>query len=214
MISKRLENIISFVSKDDYVADIGTDHGYIPIKLKKNNLCKEVVATDINENALNIAKKNIKENNLKIKTYLSDGLTLVLDRRIDTLIIAGMGAASILHIIDTINDLNIKKIIVQSNNDLDKLRISMQKKGFYLQDEKVVFDKKHYYVIDKYTKNKRDLRIFEKHFGIYKKENTNYYNYLYQNISNIKSKIKKKYIFKRIKFNYKLYLLRRVIKRK
>ena len=73
MINKKLKAIASFINTQDTVVDIGCDHAYLAIYLKENKLCKNVYASDINENALNIAKTNIQEHNLDIETILSDG---------------------------------------------------------------------------------------------------------------------------------------------
>ena len=56
MINKKLKAIASFINKHDTVIDIGCDHAYLAIYLKENKLCKNVYASDINQNALNIAK--------------------------------------------------------------------------------------------------------------------------------------------------------------
>ena len=55
MINKKLKAIASFINTQDTVVDIGCDHAYLAIYLKENKLCKNVYASDINENALNIA---------------------------------------------------------------------------------------------------------------------------------------------------------------
>ena len=90
MKSKRLLAIASFIEKNDSVLDLGCDHGYLAIYLKKNNLCKNVIASDISSNALDIANNNIKKYQVDIKTYLSDGLNNINDFY-DTIVIAGMG---------------------------------------------------------------------------------------------------------------------------
>ena len=69
-LSKRLRSLISFVSNEDSLVDVGCDHGYLSIYLKENNLCKSVICSDINNNALNSAISNIKRYNLKIECYL------------------------------------------------------------------------------------------------------------------------------------------------
>ena len=81
MKSLRLATLASFIKKQDRVADIGCDHAYLSCFLAEHNLCEKIIATDINENALKIAKKNIKKKHLnqKIKTYLSDGVNQVDD---------------------------------------------------------------------------------------------------------------------------------------
>ena len=50
-LSKRLRSLISFVSNEDSLVDVGCDHGYLSIYLKENNLCKSVICSDINNNA-------------------------------------------------------------------------------------------------------------------------------------------------------------------
>ena len=74
-LSKRLEAVATLVDIGTNVIDVGCDHAYLDIYLTLNNENK-CIATDINENALNMAKSNIKKYKLskKIKTILTDGL--------------------------------------------------------------------------------------------------------------------------------------------
>ena len=98
MNSERLKTIASFVSKNDSVIDVGCDHGYLAIYLKLNNLCKNVIASDISKNALTYAINNFKKYKLNIKYYISDGLNNI-DEYYDTVIIAGMGTHTIMNIL-------------------------------------------------------------------------------------------------------------------
>ena len=101
MISLKLKAIAFFIGKNDRVVDIGCDHAYLGIYLEQNNLCKSVISSDINENALKNAVSNIKKVGLskKLKTVLSDGLDSVDTKNIDTVVIAGMGTKTIKHIL-------------------------------------------------------------------------------------------------------------------
>lgn len=63
MINLKLKAIASLIEKEDIVIDTCCDHAYLAIYLKKNRLCKEVYASDINPNALNQAKKILKHLN-------------------------------------------------------------------------------------------------------------------------------------------------------
>lgn len=210
-MTERLKALASFINKSDIVADIGCDHAYLAIYLKKFKLCEDIIAVDINNSALNNAINNIKKENLNIKTYLSDGLENVPKSNLNTLIISGMGATSILHIMDTIQKENIKKIIIQSNNDLYFLRKNLLKKGFILKNEKIIYEKDHFYVIGKFLKEKGKLKKEELYFGIYNKDNLDYYKYLEEKLSNVLKNIPLKHIKKRITLYYELKLLKKYL---
>lgn len=187
-ISKRLKCLADFVDKKDFIADIGCDHGLLSIYLMKNNLCQNVIASDINQNALNNAIKNIKKNNLNIKTILSDGLTNIDTENLNTLIISGMGTTTIKNILSNKNKLkNIHKIIVQSNNDHELLRRSMNDYGYYLKQEKIIFENGKWYITCLFIKSNKSNTNQEIKYGFL--NNDEYNNYLLQ---------KKKLLLKKI----------------
>ncbi len=172
MNSERLNKIVSLVDKNDTVLDVGCDHGYISILLKKNNLCKSVYASDISKNALQFAINNIKKNNLDIKCIVSDGFKNI-NEYFDTAIIAGMGASTIINILNYNNLPN--KLILCSNNDYEKLRRYLNKINYKLEKEIVVKENNHYYIIMEYHIGKEKLndKVFK--YGInYDKEYLNY----------------------------------------
>ena len=154
MISLKLKAIAFFINKSDKIVDIGCDHAYLDIYLCQNDLCKNVIASDINQNALNSAINNIKKSNLDIETVLSDGIKDVNLKGINTLVISGMGTSTILHILSDSNKLkNINKLLLQSNNDHEDLRRNLNKIGYYLEDETYTFDKGKWYVTCKFVKS-------------------------------------------------------------
>ena len=159
-ISKRLLSIADFISKEDELVDVGCDHGLLSIYLIENKLCKRVIASDINPNALNNAIENIKKKNLNIETILSDGIDNIDLTNINTLIISGMGTSTILHILKDNNKLNnINKIIIQSNNEHEVLRKEMNNKNYYLKEEKTLKDKNKWYITMYYIKsNKKNTK--------------------------------------------------------
>ncbi|MEG1506568.1 MAG: class I SAM-dependent methyltransferase, partial [Bacilli bacterium] len=117
MSKSRIISLACLVDKDSSVLDIGTDHAYLPIYLIKNNICKNVTASDISKNVLEYSKKNIIKYNMedKIKLVLSDGFSNITDE-FDIAVIAGMGFNTIKKILDT--DKLPNKLIIQCNNDL------------------------------------------------------------------------------------------------
>jgi len=153
-LSNRLKAIVKFVDKKDSIVDVGCDHGYLSIYLIENKLVKKVIASDINQNALNSAINNIKKSNLDIETVLSDGICDVNLKGINTLVISGMGTSTILHILSDSSKLkSINKLLLQSNNDHEILRRNLNSIGYYLEDESYTYDKGKWYVTCKLIKS-------------------------------------------------------------
>ncbi len=206
MHSERLLTIASLVDKEDVVIDVGCDHGYLSIYLKENKLCKNVYASDVNKNALNNAAYNIEKKNLDIETFLSDGLNNI-PVKFNTAVIAGMGTETILHILDS--EKRPDKLILASHNEYYKLRKEINKLGYKIAKEVVVYEKGHYYVILKCIKGKQKLRYQELKFGL--SNNLDYYNYLMQKNKEL---IKKVPLFKKIKLIKDNYLLKGLTEKK
>lgn len=101
-MSNRLELIASFVEDGIGVADVGTDHGYIPVMLVKRGYKGNIIATDINEGPLQKAIKSLREADCEkaVELILCDGLDGCKPESIDTIIVAGMGGDTITGILD------------------------------------------------------------------------------------------------------------------
>lgn len=169
-ISKRLEAISSLVPINSNIIDIGCDHALLDIYLYQKEISNKIIASDINANALNNAKDNIKKNKLDkyIETRLGNGLdTLNQEDDIDTIIISGMGAHTIVGILKN-NKLklnNINTIIIQSNTKLEFLRKEVTKLNFIIDNEMMVEDNKKVYTIIKLIKGKKKYNKKELYFG-------------------------------------------------
>ena len=170
-ISKRLETISNYVNDNSNIVDIGCDHGLLDIYLIQNKTNINIIASEINENSLNNAKNNIKKYKLnnKIKTILSDGLDNINTNNIDTIIIAGMGAHTIVGILHkNIKKIkNIKQLIIQSNNDIDFLRKKIIELGYYIKDEKLIKEKNQIYTIILFNKGHKFYTKKQIYFGPY-----------------------------------------------
>jgi len=168
-LSLRLKALAEFVDDNSNIVDIGCDHGFLDIYLiqKKKNI--KVIASDVNANALNNAKTNVKKYNLtdKILTVLSNGLDNIDTTCIDTIIIAGMGAHTAVGIL--YNNLkkikNVDKLIIQSNNDLDFLRTKITKIGYYIKREKLVKDARKIYTVIEFKKGYKLYSKKKLYFG-------------------------------------------------
>ena len=213
-LSKRLLSIANLVSDNSKVADIGCDHGLVSIYLAMNKQNISIIASDINQNALDNAIKNINKYHLedKIKVCLSNGLDNINDE-IDTIIISGMGGHTIIDILtnnqEKLNTVN--NIIIQSNNDIEYVRRKIVKLGYYISKEKLILDKNIYYTVILFTKGKKKYTNKEYYFGpILLKENSKIFierkNKEYTKLVNIKNNIPKRKLLIRLKILKELHM--------
>ena len=181
----RIKTLASLVDKDTKLVDIGTDHAYLPIYLYKNNLTKNIVATDISSNALKYAYNNLVKYNLenKIKLILSDGFNN-LNEKFDTAVISGMGTDTIKNILKGKNIPN--KLIISSHKNIHELRVFMQSLGYKIIKEISLKENNIFYDIIKYEKGIDNLSKYDILVG--KSNNLEYKEYLlekYKRIYNI-----------------------------
>jgi len=187
-ISKRLKAIADFVSSTDTIVDVGCDHGLLSIYLFLEKSVRKVIASDIRQTALQNAINNIKQRNLKIETVLSDGIQDVNLKGINTLILSGMGTSTILHILDNAEKIKeIKKLVIQSNNDYSLLRQSLNHMGYYLEEETYTYDKKKWYVTCKFIKSDKKNTHVEIQYGFL--TNIEYNQYLVHTMKRIVKRI-------------------------
>ena len=147
-LSKRLSAVAGLVKKGSAIADIGTDHGYIPVYLYKSDMIKGAVAADVNEKPLASCKSLVMQEGLSdaIKTRLSDGLDNILPDEYDTVIIAGMGGELISDILSRA-DIKNKHIILNPMTHPEIVRKFLYDNGFDIINDLIIKDGKHYYSV-------------------------------------------------------------------
>ena len=155
MLSKRLKAVADMVTEGNIAADIGTDHGYVPIYLIKNNISKKAYALDINEGPLKMAAKNIRLEGLsdKITTVLSDGMEQLKDNMAESVIIAGMGGDLIVDILSRGSRIKgIKELVLSPHKRIDLVRKFLSQNCWEIIKEDMVMDGGKYYTIIKAVK--------------------------------------------------------------
>lgn len=155
MLSKRLKAVADMVTKGNIVADIGTDHGYVPIYLVKNNISERAYAMDINEGPLKMAAKNIHLEGLsnKITTVLSNGMDGMRDNMAESVIIAGMGGDRIVDILSRGREIKgVKELVLSPHKRIDLVRKFLIESGWEIIQENMVVDGGKYYTIIKAVK--------------------------------------------------------------
>jgi tRNA (adenine22-N1)-methyltransferase len=166
-ISKRLEAVASFVSNNEVVLDVGTDHGLLMIYLIKNKIIERGYASDLREGPLKSAQQNVELFGLnnKIQLLLSDGLNKMSDD-VTTIIIAGMGGELISKILSNdLDKIKDKTLILQPNTQVPNLREFIMNNNLKIIDEEIIFEDGHYYEIMKVVNGQEKLCKEEIYFG-------------------------------------------------
>lgn len=149
-LGARLKTVLRSVPKNAAVADIGTDHAFLPIELIKSGKATKVIACDVNEKPLQNAKRNIEKYGISnIELRLSDGLEKVTPDEVNTVTIAGMGGDLIADIIsraEWLKDTD-KTLVLQPMSSADSLRKYLYNNGFKIISETAVYDANRVYSV-------------------------------------------------------------------
>lgn len=149
MLSVRLKAIADCVPEGTIVADIGTDHAFLPVELIASGKIKRAYACDIGTGPLEHARATVAEAGLQaqISLILTPGLEKV-PQDAQVAVIAGMGWMTAKEILE--NDFErlgqFQRILVQVNREVASLRRWIMDHGFEIVTEKLVHDR-HYYQI-------------------------------------------------------------------
>src|SRR5690554_4413134 len=107
-LTPRLQMVAAQVPAGSVAADIGTDHGYIPVFLMMNRVCRRVIATDANTAPLDSARQTVELFNLshRISLRRGEGLSVLSEGdAVDVVIVAGIGGELIARILDGLHQL-------------------------------------------------------------------------------------------------------------
>ena len=150
-ISERLKLICDMFDCGDTLADVGCDHGYVGIKLIKDDKFKHVIAMDVNAGPLEGAMNNIRSQALekRISCRLSDGLDALGDNEADAVVIAGMGGSLICRILENnIHKLKgIKQLVLGAQSEIEDVRRFLYEHNLAIDKEDMLLEDGKYYQI-------------------------------------------------------------------
>ena len=148
-LSNRLLAVAAFVTDGNVLADVGTDHGYIPIYLLQTKRITKAIAMDIHKGPLERAKDHIAMFGLNdyIETRLSDGVEALMPNEADSILIAGMGGGLVMHILEEGKEVChlAKELILQPQSELERVRNYLWSTGYVILEENIILEDEKFY---------------------------------------------------------------------
>lgn len=150
-LSERLRNVAALIKKGNIVADIGTDHAYLPIHIVNSGISDNVIAMDVRKGPLEKAKQNVRDygadGNISIR--LSDGLASLYPMEAETITICGMGGRLIKTILENGRDKynNQTQLILSPQSELREFRQYLYSFGYSVQKEIILKEDGQFYFI-------------------------------------------------------------------
>lgn len=173
-ISERLRTVASLVTEGNRLADIGTDHGYVPIYLLEQNKIPSAIAMDIGRGPLECAREHILRYGMGeyIQTRLSDGVAAIEPGEADSIVIAGMGGGLVMHIIESGAAVcqRAEELILQPQSELAKVRNFLEKQGYVTDAEAMVAEEGKFYPMMRVHYAPQNIRLSGLLFHIYGKQ--------------------------------------------
>ncbi len=182
-LSKRLFSASRLVRQGAYLADIGTDHAYLPLFLLSEGKIARAVCADINKGPLDSARANAAELSLaeKIEFVLTDGAAGLCGKGITDYAICGMGGELIADIIERSPHLadGSVRLILQPMSKQAHLRRYLASHGFEVLREVYSYDAGKYYLClaAEYTGVMREITALEAEVGICSEKSAEMYGY-------------------------------------
>lgn len=150
-LNKRLICVAEMLEKGRVVADIGTDHAFLPIYLVRSGISPKVIACDIAEKPLSVARQNIEKRQLqsRIILRLAPGLEAVNPEECTAVTITGMGGDTIAQIIAAAGWLknSAYQLVLQPMSSAERLRAYLDSNGFNILAERAVLSQGRVYTV-------------------------------------------------------------------
>ncbi len=145
-----MEKVASLVTHE-VIADIGTDHGYVPIYLYQKGRIKKAYACDVRKGPLEKCRKNIALYGAEdvIETRLGSGLTPLKAGEAETAIMAGMGGMLIIHILQDSPEVaaSLAELVLSPQRDFAEVRKYLHEIGFAIKEEHTIKEDRKPYVL-------------------------------------------------------------------
>lgn len=152
----RLDAVLELLLPCEVLADVGTDHGLVPVAAVERGLCARAIATDVRDAPLLAARATIEDAELPevIALRRGDGLRALRGERVDAIVLAGMSGALMVELF-TRDDGKLREaaqLVVQPNKDAEMVRAWARSSGWHVRDERLSVEKGRFYPVIAFTR--------------------------------------------------------------
>ena len=169
-LQPRLQLLADLVPDGSRLADIGTDHGYLPVRLLQDGRIPSAIAADVGREPLQHAVRTAEEYGVAgIDFRLCDGLRVVSPQEVDTIVIAGMGGETMIHILsaaDWTKEPDRYTLLLQPMTKTGELRRWLSDNGYRFTAERLVWDKDFLYPVMVVTGGQQSISEMEQEYGV------------------------------------------------
>ena len=160
-LTPRLKTIADEIENGETMADIGTDHGFLPLYLWEMGVCPHVIMADISKGSLSKAEENCRSlhPDTAFDLRLGSGIEVLDTGEVEAVVIAGMGGILMTGILgaDIEKSWSFKKLVLQPRNRIGQLRWWLYNNGFCISNEKLVREGK--YICEVLTVVPREIAV-------------------------------------------------------
>ncbi len=171
-LSKRLAAVCELVPPVSSLADIGTDHGYVPIFLRETRRIETAVAVDIHEGPAERAREHIGLAGLSdfISVRVGGGVSVLTPGEVDGAVIAGMGGLMMIEILEEGRAVasEMKFLVLQPQNHQKELRLWLAENGFAIDEERLVREDRRFYEVLRVRRGEMEISEREAETGLLK----------------------------------------------
>lgn len=197
-LQPRLQLLADLVPQGARLADIGTDHGYLPVHLIQQGRISYAIAADVGQEPLQHAIRTATEyGTAGIDFRLCDGLNGIGSDEVDTVAIAGMGGETIIHILsfaEWTREPGRYTLLLQPMTKAGELRRWLADNGYCFTDERLVWDKNFLYPVMVVTGGEQtELNEIKAEYGVCLKDDPLYGEYLELQIARLRRAIEGKH---------------------
>lgn len=150
-LSMRLKRVFDYIPEGTRLADIGSDHAYLPCYAVLNKRCNSAIVGEITEGPFHSARSTIRQSGLEgiVEARMGDGLEVLTPNEVDVITIAGMGGSLIASILEKGKEklVGVETLVLQPNIGAHQIRNWLDKEGYSLVKEDILEEDSKIYEI-------------------------------------------------------------------